>query len=92
MIVWIAADGDGRKWCYSQQPKRDEEVKRWYYGLVSCIDVDELDYEPINNLTWDDEPIKMIISNLKIEEYLIIESNEIQYHANNPSEIQKYPK
>ena len=71
MIGYIAADKDGSKWFYYwDKPERREE--RWSGDLIFAVDVDEINNEAINNLTWEDEPIKVNIKTVVVEEYRII--------------------
>ena len=71
MIGYIAADKNGSKWFYDfEKPERGEDT--WSGRLISTIDVDEIDHEAINNLTWDDEPIKVTIITMIVENYRIL--------------------
>ena len=71
MIGYIAADKNGSKWFYDfEKPERREE--RWSGDLIFAVDVDEINNEAINNLTWEDEPIKVNIKTVVVEEYRII--------------------
>ena len=76
MKLYFAVDKDGTKWFYEEKPIRDNECGQWFGGVNTLFNATDLDIDEINNLTWEDEPLRVRIERVEIMDCRIIYEEE----------------